>query len=210
MSSNIQQMRSKLGELPHSNTGMVGCQVPQFPGKRTSQTGRVQRLVLVLGAEAALCGVSFLLSVGILKNGLPGQWALQFLLLIALPLRTIFLYLLGPFRSSLRHGSVHELLGITKAITLSTFLMAIFLYRQETGGQSPLALLVMDWGLCQLLLGVLHFGAQIYQAQTAKWRRPLKRIAVVGAGDAGATLVRELTADPNARCRPAAIFDDNP
>ena len=88
---------------------------------------------------------------------------------------------------------MHELLAIVKSIGLSSIVIAIFVSRQETGGSHPLALLVMDWALCQLFLGGLHFGARLYQSQAASWHEPLKRIAVVGAGDAGVTLVRKLS-----------------
>jgi FlaA1/EpsC-like NDP-sugar epimerase len=180
------------------------------PVGRISQTGRSRRLAVVLGAEVALTAASFVLSLWILKVAFIA-WPIRFLIFIVLPVRGVFLYLFGPFRGSLRHGSVHELLDVFKAVALSTLVMAIFLYHEDSvGGASPLALLVMDWALCQLLLGGLHSGTQLYRAQATKWRRPLKRIAVVGAGDAGATLVKELTADSTTRYRPTAIFDDNP
>jgi FlaA1/EpsC-like NDP-sugar epimerase len=204
-------MPSQLDNLLDSKTGKTLHEHPKLPAKSAVQNGSLQRWAIVLGAEIALCGVSFLLAAWILKGAVdPGELTWSSVLLIVLPLRAIFLYLLGPFRSSLRHGSVHELLGIAKSITLSSFVLAVFESWREIAREDTLALLVMDWALCQLLLGALHFGARIYQTQAANWRMPLKRIAVVGAGDAGATLVKELLADLNTRYRPTAIFDDNP
>jgi len=49
----------------------------------------------------------------------------------------------------------------------------------------------------------------MYWLQQMRWRKRGKRVAVVGAGDAGMSLVTELASDPHSRCRPTAIFDDN-
>jgi len=172
---------------------------------------RLQRWSLVLSTEIALCMAAFLLTVWILNDGVSQiRLGLATVVLVVFPARAVFLFLLGPFRSSLRHGSVHELLAIGKSMTLSSLVIAIFLVHERSGGRDPLGLLVMDWALCLVFLGVLHFGARLYQSQAASWRRPLKRIAVVGAGDAGATLVKELASDRESRFRPTAIFDDNP
>ena len=166
---------------------------------------------LVLLAEIVLAGFSFLLTSWILYDAATrSDLPLVADLFIVLASRSAFLYLLGPFRSSLRHAGVHELLGITKAISLSSLLIALFVSRLEIGGPETLGLIVLDWSLCQLFLGGLHFAPRIYQSQSMLWRKPLKRVAVVGAGDAGMTLVKDLASDPESRCRPTAIFDDNP
>ena len=172
---------------------------------------RLQRWSLVLSTEIALCMAAFLLTVWILNDGVSQiRLGLATVVLVVFPARAVFLFVLGPFRSSLRHGSVHELLAIGKSMTLSSLVIATFLVHERAGGRDPLGLLVMDWALCLVFLGVLHFGARLYQSQAASWHRPHKRIAVVGAGDAGATLVKELASDRESRFRPTAIFDDNP
>jgi FlaA1/EpsC-like NDP-sugar epimerase len=119
--------------------------------------------------------------------------------------------LLGPFKSSLRHADVHELLGIVEAVTPSTVIIAGVLPR--AGFLSPdfsLAFFVLDWALLILLLGTFHFGTRLYRSEFWISRKHVKQVAIVGAGDAGMTLVRELISDPSSRCRPVAIFDDDP
>jgi FlaA1/EpsC-like NDP-sugar epimerase/dTDP-4-amino-4,6-dideoxygalactose transaminase len=172
----------------------------------------VTRGSVVLAAELMLICISFLLALGVLRDsGKSGQfpWMADFFFVMAI--RLACLYLLGPFRSSLRHASVHELLGLVKAVSISS--VAIFLgvnWLGLTGERLPLAMLVLDWALCLLLLGALHFAARVYNSQKVLWRPAEKRLAVVGAGDAGMSLVKELASDPNSHCRPVAIFDDNP
>jgi FlaA1/EpsC-like NDP-sugar epimerase len=212
MSLKMSITESQLDEpLESRGSVVVALKQPRPKRPRAQQPVLLQSWALVLSAEIALCAISFLLTLWILPGAtVQSDSALLSALLMVLSARTLFLYLLGPFRGSLRHGSVHELLAITKAISCSSLLMALFINQQVAGGHGTGGVLVLDWALCQLLLGALHFGARMYQSQAAAWHKPLKRIAVVGAGDAGATLVRELASDPNSRYRPTAIFDDNP
>ena len=83
-------------------------------------------------------------------------------------------------------------LEIVKATALSSGLIALTLSRVGIPGvRVSLAFFVLDWSLLVLLLGSLHFGPRLYRTQLQLWRRPIKRVAIVGAGDAGMTLVRE-------------------
>jgi FlaA1/EpsC-like NDP-sugar epimerase/dTDP-4-amino-4,6-dideoxygalactose transaminase len=180
------------------------------PWSRLTPTNRQQ--CAVLGAELTLAALSFVLALSILSYGQSlNFWSWMPGLLIVIVFRFVGLSWLGPFKSSLRHAGAHELLEIVKATTLSSVIIALALPRIGIAGvRLPLAFFVLDWSLLVLLLGGLHFGPRLYQTQLQLWRRPIKRVAIVGAGDAGMTLVRELASDPSSRCRPVAIFDDDP
>ena len=173
---------------------------------------RIGRGLAVLAAEIALTALSYLLSIWVLyDSGARGQFVALRALPAVLALRSVCLYFLGPFRSSLRHASIHELVAIAKAVTLSSLLIVVVLNRLKlVSAPESSALFLMDWALCQFSLGGLHFAARIYKFQKTLWRRSRKRVAVIGAGDAGMSLVKELASDPDAPCRPTAIFDDNP
>lgn len=181
------------------------------PWGRLIPTNRQQ--CAVLAAEMAIVGFSFVLAISILWSGSGQRWVFwrwMPALLIVIVLRFLGLSLLGPFKSSLRHAGAHELLEIVKATVLSSGLIALTLPRVGIPGvRVSLAFFVLDWLLLVLLLGGLHFGPRLYRTQLQLWRRPIKRVAIVGAGDAGMTLVRELASDPSSRCRPVAIFDDD-
>jgi len=176
---------------------------------RLFPTSRAQWLIL--STEITLASVSFLATFLIFGSG--QHWRLLPILpalLLIVPIRAVGLMLLGPFKSSLRHADVHELLGIVKAATLSTVIIAGVLPR--AGFLSPdfsLAFFVLDWALLILLLGTFHFGGRLYRSEFWISRKHVKQVAIVGAGDAGMTLVRELISDPSSRCRPVAIFDDD-
>jgi FlaA1/EpsC-like NDP-sugar epimerase/dTDP-4-amino-4,6-dideoxygalactose transaminase len=172
----------------------------------------IKRSWMILGLELLLAAVAYALSAMIFAGDAQRNrflWAVAFPAVIAF--RFIGLYWARLYKSSLRHASVYDLLGIVKAVGISSALIFIFLNRLGSpAARLPLGLFVLDWALCQTLLVGLHFGSRIYQAQRLMWRKPLKRLAIVGAGDAGMTLVRELASDPDSPSRPVAIFDDNP
>jgi len=179
---------------------------------RSRQLPANRAQLLVLAGAVALACLSFVLAALIVSNGQQASlssWAPA--LLIAIGFRLLGLYWLSPFRSSLRHAGAHELLQIVKATTVSTVFIAFALSRFVLAGtRLPLAFFVLDWALLLLLLGALHFGARLYRAQSQLWRRPIKKVAIVGAGDAGMSLVRQLASDPSSSCQPVAIFDDDP
>lgn len=188
------------------------AQVAQQSSPPAISRAGIKPMWRTLAAELALAGFSYLLSVSILYSDgrrVELLWASTVFLIVGF--RFIGLYLFGPFRSSLRHTSVHELLGIVKAVGFSSLLVYLSLDGLGLGEEPlPFKLIALDWVFCQILLGGLHFVARLYQTQQLIWRKPSKRVAIVGAGDAGMTLARELSSDTNSPCRPVAIFDDNP
>lgn len=73
--------------------------------------------------------------------------------------------------------------------------------------------------LVQSMTGFLALGAMrsawrvVYERYLSRRNRQCQRerkVAIIGAGDAGADLVRELSARPNLGLVPVAFFDDNP
>ena len=167
---------------------------------------------LTLAGEIGLTTASYLLSLSILySDGHRNLFSWAPALVFVVGFRLAGLYLFGPFRSSPLYASIPELLGIMKAIGFSTLLIYLLMNRLVAGSMRlPLSLIVLDWAGSQILVSGLHFGARLYHAQRVFWSKPAKRLAIVGAGDAGMTLVRELAANPRSSSRPVAIFDDNP
>jgi FlaA1/EpsC-like NDP-sugar epimerase/dTDP-4-amino-4,6-dideoxygalactose transaminase len=188
--------------------------VAQVSGTRTTRrtlSSTTQRAVVLL-AELSLAALSFSLSVLVLHDG--QKWSLaasMSILPIVLAFRLVGIYSVGLFRSSLRYASLHDLLNITKAATLSSILIYVVVRRiGPSDGFPPLGFYVLDWALFQFFLGGLHFGARIYRSHLAIGRRSGKRVVIMGAGDAGMTVLKELTSDSKSTCRPVAILDDNP
>ena len=75
-------------------------------------------------------------------------------------------------------------------------------------------MLVIDWLLSLLLVGGLRLVVRLLAenkvlASIPHHTSPAKRVLIVGAGDAGAMVVRELQKNPQVGLVPVGFLDDN-
>jgi FlaA1/EpsC-like NDP-sugar epimerase len=115
----------------------------------------------------------------------------------------------GLYHRSLRHSSIPDLISIGKVAFFSSLFFWALVSWQFRDLRIPSALFVIDWMLLQLLWGCLHFGVRIFKTQQAVHRKHGRRVLIVGAGDAGMTLLKELSTDPSSSCQPVAVVDDD-
>lgn len=79
------------------------------------------------------------------------------------------------------------------------------------GPAFPRSIPILDFVLSLSLLAGAHACAKmIYEGRASRRHPPRKRIAVFGAGKAGATLVSEIRANPQLGYEVAGFFDDDP
>ena len=172
----------------------------------------MHRAGLVLMAEIGLAAVSYSLAVSLLAGAGGLSWTIEVLrstLGILILFRLAALASVRLYRRSLRYASLLDLISISKVAAFSSVLFWGFAWWQLGTLRIPAAAFLVDWAFLQLLWGGLHFGARILRAGSAAGRKDGKRVVIVGAGDAGMTLLKELALDPASRCRPIAIVDDD-
>lgn len=164
-------------------------------------------------AEIGLAAASYSLAVSLLAGAGGAPWTtgvLRSTLGILLLFRLAALASVRLYRRSLRYASLLDLISIAKVASCSSILfwgLASWKFQSLT---IPAAVFLVDWAFLQLFWGGLHFGARILRTQFAAGRKDGKRVVIVGAGDAGMTLLKELALDPASRCRPVAVIDDDP
>ena len=122
------------------------------------------------------------------------------------------------YRSSWRHSGVADLVALFKAVTLSSAVFAALLLLLPLPWLRgfPRTILAADWAAAILLSGGVRMAFRVLQEQPLSsafsltgGTRDWTPAVVVGAGDAGARLVRELRLDRVARVNPVAIVDDD-
>src|SRR5687767_4178880 len=117
------------------------------------------------------------------------------------------------YRSSWRHSGVADMKALFNAVTLSSLLFAtVLLLAGELRG-FPRSVLLADWAAAMLLWGGVRFAVRMLEDQPLSFSfsraaRDWTPAIIVGGGDAGARLVRELRMDRVARVMPVAIIDD--
>jgi len=108
------------------------------------------------------------------------------------------------------YASVGELLAIVQAVTLSIISAGIvqFLVNDFTIYRRAL---IVTWMLHIILIGGSRFIWRIYRDRYITTTRYKKRTLIVGAGDAGAMIARQLNNEHNdSELNPVAFVDDDP
>ncbi len=134
--------------------------------------------------------------------------------LLALVARLITFYTFSLYRRFWRYATVDDMMQIVTAVLLSSiFVVAAFALLRVIFPASlslPRSLYLIDPLLVTLFVGGSRFTARI-QAQ----RGPVKpnsrsrRVLVVGAGDAGSTIMREIQHNPSLNLIPVGFVDDD-
>ncbi|WP_404455410.1 polysaccharide biosynthesis protein [Virgibacillus necropolis] len=107
------------------------------------------------------------------------------------------------------YASVGELMAIVKAITLSIISAGIVQYLTNDFSIYRRALIV-TWMLHIILIGGSRFIWRVYRDQYINNTDDKKPTLIIGAGSAGAMIVRQLKNQNNSDLLPVAFIDDDP
>ena len=127
-------------------------------------------------------------------------------------------YFFGLYRRLWGYASTKELRLIVFSVTSATVVVSVIMillltFRVFTG--FPRAVLIIDWLLSILLIGGVRFAIRLISdnistiSSSTKSKTP-KNTLIIGAGDAGALVVRELQKNPDLNLKPIGFLDDNP
>ena len=128
---------------------------------------------------------------------------------ILLIIRVIFYVQAGLYKDIWSYSSVNDLLKIIKSVTLGsvTFFIAI---RYLIGNTSyPLSIYIIDWLLCIIISSGSRLFIRILNEYTHKQYKG-KKILIVGAGDAGEKILRDIRNSHKLSYKPIGFIDDNP
>jgi FlaA1/EpsC-like NDP-sugar epimerase len=133
---------------------------------------------------------------------------------VNLPVKLGFLLLFGQFRTLLSYFSLPDVIRIVGAVfsaNLTTYLLRLAF---ASSNLTPRGVVLTDFVLTVGALCALRLGLRIVRERSTPQRNQIagaqQRIAIVGAGDAGATLAKEFINSPSRGFRPVAFFDDDP
>lgn len=142
--------------------------------------------------------------------------ALVLFTLISLLIKLAIFYHMGLYRRYWHYTSLHDLLLVAKAVALATMALALLLLSAQP------ALAYYDLTLPRLLplidgllTGVAIAGIRLalrglYHYQERQSPIGGRRVLIVGAGEAGSLVVKEMRANPQLQMEPVAFVDDDP
>jgi FlaA1/EpsC-like NDP-sugar epimerase len=146
--------------------------------------------------------------------------SLYWMVFIGLLVKPATYYLFGLYRRLWAYASTKELTLISTAVSVASAVFStimLILYISRVNGvrmvNFPRAILPIDWLLSLVGIGGLRFSIRLLAEGRAASKKPLPRrarnVLVVGAGDAGALVVREMQKNPQLGFHPIGYLDDD-
>jgi len=171
-----------------------------------------QASIAIAGADLVLAIISYWVAVNLFRDIRGEVWTREVLsgtLGILLACRLAGLLSAGLPGTSLRYPSSSDVLRVIRGVSIGSVLFLIVSRIANFRHEIPAALFVLDAAILVSLWGLLHCGVRLLGSLRAAFRTKGKRVLIVGAGDAGMSLAKELTSDPGAPCIPVALVDDD-
>jgi len=135
------------------------------------------------------------------------------MLIWIVPLKLISLYIFRQYEAFLSYFSVPDLVRLFYAIA-SAFLFTVILWFSSGGGFAPpRSVILADFVLSLMGLAGARLSFRLvrerYFAPHNREQRRARRVGIIGAGDVGASLARELSAKRGLGLQPVFFFDDD-
>ncbi len=109
------------------------------------------------------------------------------------------------YESLWRYTGIWDVCAVGIGVFLSTLLFAVELWAGGLAGTYPRSVLVVDALLLGVAVIVVRIAPRAWAELTGTWRG--RRVLVIGAGDAGAAIVREMK--KTGKYRPIGLVDDD-
>ena len=172
-------------------------------------------LITVIQAVAA--GSVYLAAYAVRFDGAipPAYWTVAFATLpLVVVIKTLAALVVGVHRGSWRAAGFAEVSSQAEAATLGTlgFAAAVGFSRLGAipGFRVPLSILLMDWAGSLIVLCGARVAGRLGWERYGRFFREARKVIVVGAGDAGAALARQVAARPDLGLEVVGFLDPKP
>lgn len=134
---------------------------------------------------------------------------------ISLVIKPIVYYQFGLYRRIWAYASIQELKIIVLAVTTASILVSVVItiLSITVFKEFPRSVLVIDWLLSILAVGGLRFSSRLIsesQISSSSTKSRVRRSLIIGAGDAGALVAKEIKRNPQGNLIPVGFIDDDP
>ncbi len=176
----------------------------------------LKRTLFFLGSNSILLVLAFYLSFYIRFEGaIPDIHLKQFAIYLPvfLGLKITAFYVFQIHRFTWSYVGLYELLKIFKVLTVCSLVLSsliLFLAYEESFRGFPRSVFLIDYALSLILVGGFMISKRVYLHDK---RYPLleqKRTLIIGAGNAGEQIVRDMKRTEDSLYLPVAFVDDDP
>lgn len=180
---------------------------------------RIRHMIWLIAVDGLLVNLALWLALWLRFDGvIPGQYLDSFRLTGALVFTVISLiifYLFGLYNRLWQYASVDDLSSIVGAVTLSTLVNAAVAYALTgVGGHLflPRTVFAFSWLLTLVFIGGSRLSLRLFR-QRWSFLLPLRNgtpVLIVGAGDAGVLVAKEIRKQNRGSFYPVGFVDDSP
>ena len=136
---------------------------------------------------------------------------------VAVVCKFVSLWYFGIYRRYWRYASIDELMLIAAGVVAAGMASAAIFWSLGwtpllAGQTLPRSVPIMDTALTLLFVGGTRFSVRVAQRLRQRFQgRPAGRpVLIIGAGDAGTMIARELQSNPQLKLEPVGFIDDDP
>jgi FlaA1/EpsC-like NDP-sugar epimerase len=183
------------------------------PGPETGAwEGTYRRRLLILVSDLVLIILAYYLAFWLrFDGGIPADHFSLFYntLPLVIIIRTAALLYFRLYGGLWRYASINDLLSIVKAVSVGTGFLVLPVFFAQAAGY-PRSVFIIEWFLLIVFLGGSRFLIRGLREFTPRFFRTGQRVLVIGAGDAGEMIIRELKKNPDLNQWPVGLIDDDP
>ncbi len=183
--------------------------------KKILQKTPLTRTIFFLVSDSILLGLAFYLSFYLRFEGvIPDIHFKQFIRYLPLfvGLKLVAFYLFQIYRFSWSYVSLYEVLKIIKILTMSSLIISSIVlsltYEEVFRGFSR-SIFFIDYVLSLFVVGGLRISKRIYLHAKKQSLGGRKRTLIIGAGNAGEQIVRDMKRTKDSPYLPMAFVDDD-
>ena len=178
-----------------------------------------KNLILLLFLDSSLILISFILSIFFRFDFQTPELVNQLFSLkhfFILIITKIFCFLIFDlYRGMWRYTSVWDMFNIFKANLISTIILTIIIYNSIGIQHLSRSVLIIDLILCSGLISFSRLGIRMFFSNVKSIlgyknnKNLLKNILLIGAGDTGQIILRQILQNPKSNLIVAGILDDD-
>ncbi|MCL4417521.1 MAG: polysaccharide biosynthesis protein [Actinobacteria bacterium] len=187
------------------------------------------KIIRLLIFDIAIIFSSFIISFflrGVINISISGTIFSQYsnyigtYVLIIIFVKIVMFVIFGMYRRVWKYASIKDMVAIVEAVTLSIIVMGVIFYvlsqpvnwfgRVFVLPYFPRSILIIDYLMTLLLVIISRFSERFFnELRFGKRGIRKKRVLIVGAGDAGEMIVREMIRQRNSEYIPIGFLDDD-
>ncbi len=189
------------------------------------------KIILLVLFDILIIFSSFILSfflrgqIGVVgSRGLFAQYTdyIGWYILIVILVKLLMLWAFGAYRRVWKYASLKDMIAIVESLTLASVIIVGFFYllsypisifSLEINFSFPFfprSIFIIDFLLSLALIAVSRFSERFFnEFRFGNLKTRKKRVLIIGAGDAGEMIAREMIRQENSQYLPVGFLDDN-